>query len=295
MDNKQQIRELDKETWNNLVGVSEQGSIFVTTKWLDLYQEPYVLYGYYKGNELAGGLAGFVEGDKFINMKQLTPFMGIVIGDVSSRKYTSAMSLHSEVASRFTEFLSDKFASIQVANHYTFPDIRQFLWHGYTPQIKYTYVVDITQDSRTWLESDTRYEINKCIKACIDVEVDTMQGFLEKYKAMWERKGMEQPLPDDFYYRLAKNATNYIYQADGAGVVILYDNKRAYYILGASIESGNGASSYCLWQAIKESYSFGIREIDLVGCNDEKIGLFKRGFGGTLKPYYLMEKKNENI
>ena len=68
---------------------------------------------------------------------------------------------------------------------------------------------------------------------------------------------------------------------NSAAVILINDEHRSYYILGAS--TGNSTSSSVLWEAIKDK-----QEVDLVGCNDKKIALFKKGFGGELKPYYRL-------
>jgi hypothetical protein len=72
----------------------------------------------------------------------------------------------------------------------------------------------------------------------------------------------------------------------------MWDTKRAYYIFGASNPEkiGDGASSLTLWTAF-ENLSPRFKEIDMVGANDYKIALFKRGFGGRLVPYFLVAKK----
>ena len=140
--------------WNEFVESSPQGTFFSTTKWLKLLGLPFKIYGYYKGNNLLGGMASFVQ------PAPLTPFQGILVADLPM-KYVSQLSFHNEVANALIEVAPTKFY-----NHYTFPDIRPFKWAGWDIDIRYTFVVDLTDMTKLWesLEKQTRYEITHAHK-----------------------------------------------------------------------------------------------------------------------------------
>ena len=283
------IRECKPEEWDNFVTGSPNGTLFSTSQWIGLFCKPYQIYGAYKNNELVGGIAGFIEEgqDTFKSWGSLTPFMGVLIKDTTGMNYPARCSLENEVATSLIEYLTREYRTIDITNHYTFTDIRPFLWNKFMPSVKYTYVLPLNDMEAVWfnIEKDTRYEINHAEKEGVEVETGTMREFLSVYNTMWKRKGMVSPQPDEFFLEMDRIIKPDILMVDSAvGTVMMHDNKRAYYILGAS--DAPNLSAYCLWEAIKQEYNNGIREIDFVGANNHDIALYKRGFGGQLTPYY---------
>ncbi len=269
------------QEWDALVELSEQGTIFSTSRWLRLLDLPFKIYGYYKNGILLGGMANF---DK---PAPLTPFQGILVASSDSTKYITRMSLHNEVAKALLEYAPSHFF-----NHYTFPDIRPFKWAGWQCDVRYTYVVDLTDMGKLWdgLEKQTRYEINHARKTYQTYMTPDVSVFNSLYSETFKRKGIERPVDSEFIQRLCFTMNAALFCSCtldniGSMAIFIEDNKRAYYILGASDDIGH-TSSLTLWTAFEKSAKAGIKEIDLVGCNNEQIGLFKRGFGGKLIPYY---------
>jgi hypothetical protein len=254
----------DNGKWDDFVSKSPQGTIFCSSKWLEMYNEPYKIYGVYKGNNLVGGSAFFKD------LQPITPFQGMLV-ESSVGKYVSVMSLHHEVATALLDILPDQFY-----NHYTFPDVRPFLWAGWGAKVKYTYVVHPQWEE---LDKDTRNVIKNThveVKRSEDIQFfDSLYGFT------FARKGIERTASTKLIYKLWETFKPDLYIAsdNSAGVLLIKDNKRSYYILGAS--EGTGTSAKVLWEAI-----WRLDEVDLVGANDHKISDFKRQFGGKLCPYY---------
>lgn len=271
-----EVREVTKG-WDEFVESSPQGTIFSTTTWCDLIGQPYHIWGVYKGKELIGGAANFDT------PAPITPFQGILVKQ--ERKYTTTMSLHNEVANALMPYLPDEFY-----NHYEYLDIRPFKWAGnWDVNVRYTYVVYPGIPEKMWdeLEKKTRYAINS---NTVGMKVPRITEFISLYKHTFERKGLQPTASDDIVEKVYSNLDSHLYiSLDGeAGVLMIRDSKRSYYILGAS--KGEGGSSYILWKALLwEGEYWG--EVDMVGCNDQKIGLFKRGFGGELKSYYGVRRK----
>ncbi len=271
--------------WNEFVETSPQGTIFSTTKWLCLLNQPFKIYGYYKNGKLFGGMANFDQ------LAPLTPFQGILVGDVVGAKYITTLSLHNEIANALMPY-----APKQFYNHWSFPDIRPFKWAGWQSDIRYTYVVDLTDMDKLWggLEKQTRYEINHARKTYQTFMTPEVGVFNSLYSETFKRKGIERPIDSEMVQRLyfVLNAAIFCslsLDSVGSMAVIVEDNKRAYYLLGASDDTGH-TSSLTLWTAFEWLARVGVKEIDLVGCNNEQIGLFKRGFGGKLTPYYGVMK-----
>lgn len=265
--------------WDKFVEESPQGTIFSTTRWMQLHDAPFTVHGYFKRDNLLGGIASFNE------PMPATPFQGVLVEATPDAKYTTIMSRHNEVAAALTHFLPNEFW-----NHYTYPDMRPFLWRGWKVGIRYTYVVNLRNMNELWsnLEKNTRYEITsrQGLEMAGNPHLDI---FDDLYSQTFTRKGLSRPLNSEFFRKLASAIDHALYMTtdNEAGVLMIRDNKRSYYIFGAS--SGSGASSYCLWQALL-SESLVRKEVDLVGCNNQKIGLFKRGFAGRLQCYFGVSK-----
>ena len=273
------------EVWDKFIELSEQGTIFCTSNWLSLYKNDYRIYGYYKGDNLLGGICGLVAPPYFDSGRDmpLTPFMGVLVAPRNGAKYTSVISMHNEVTGKLMDEIVKSYWGISVSNHYTYPDVRPFLWRYYNPRVKYTYVLKL--DDKMWdnFEKDTRYEISKDTrKVSVSVDIDHFDSL---YQQTFERKSMERPVSSEMIHDVYTNFKSVLYMTeDGeAGAVFIFDSKRAYYILGASDGTGSyGLIGFAL-ASLKES---GIKEVDFVGCNSENIARFKRGFGGILCPYY---------
>ena len=231
-------------------------SIFSTREWCSLIGE-YKIYGVYKGYEFKGGIIGFPDNDDFKSGGVLlTPYQGIV-GD----------------GFLLRDFLREKYnRTIQIINHWTQNDVRPFLWRHWNPIIKYTYL--ITKDSKP--DKQARYDI----KNTPPLGKITFERFCELYESTFIHKGLKPPVNNTFLEKLFNTFECRLFGNETAATVFITDKDRAYYILGAS----EGNSSRVVWdsfQIILEEFP----EIDLVGCNDEKIANFKKGFGGKLTPY----------
>lgn len=74
------------------------------------------------------------------------------------------------------------------------------------------------------------------------------------------------------------------YETADSTVTMLRDWKRTYYW---KANPGGSWHSECLNSGLRDGERDGL-PFDLVGCNSPKRGLFKRQFGGTLTPYYVV-------
>jgi hypothetical protein len=239
---------MDWDSFNDLYG-----TIFSSTDWLDLTGLPYNLHVYHKGDELVGGMVDF----KQLNVP-LTPYHGIIVKD-SAYEYVVSKG-----------FAVQK--NLKLVNHHSITDIRPLLWQGYKPVVKYTYLVQAV-----WIENcdkDTRYAINHCT---LKTTTGTIDEFDKLYSRTFENKGLDRPVPTEFLHKLNDIFKPDIYTNGSSMAVIIKDKRMAYYILGAS--EHNGTSLKLLWDAF-QNYEI----VDMCGANDEKVALYKRGFGGSLTP-----------
>ncbi len=265
---------------------------------MKLYDMPIKIYGVFKGNNLIGGLCGFKTPFCFLSgyphpVIPLIPYQGILCMNQPEAKSAAIMSLQMELGETLGEFLDKEYQRVGISNHYNFRDMRSFKWNHYEVGVNATYLIPQNEwySSSMDLEKDTRYVIKQSECEGLITRTGTKQEFNNLYTVTFDRKKMERPIDSDFFYRMVQTIPCDIRVAvkDNevvAGTVFIEDTHRAYYILGAS--DGTGASSLLLWESLKNVVPR--KEVDLVGCNNREIGLFKRGFGGQHENYYTAKK-----
>ena len=313
------IRILDKNEymeWDGFVKNSPQGSLFSSIMWLEMYGEPYKIFASFKGKEMVGG-AAIIEDGTGKNTSPLvyfTPYQGILYRDNGSMNISDRISLEKNIAVCLIEELEKIYRNISLYNHWNFKDARAFYWHcygrvgdEYVVTLRYTSVIDISDIEKAFncMDDDTRYEIRKAEKNLIKVvQEDDFVSFDRLHDVTFKRQGIERPeheekLVKKIYEALKKDGRCKIYFAKtkegviSASAMIIWDNKRAYYMFGATDPEtrNNGATSLLLWTIFKELCAQGFKEIDLVGVNSPNRGRFKMGFGGALIPYLLIQRK----
>lgn len=286
-----EVKDVDPKLWDSFVELSEQGTIFCKSAWLSLFNTPFKIYGYFKGYNLLGGICGFerLNGTTFDSGCKvlLTPFQGILTHLMPNAKKQAVETMHHEIADALLDQL--KYEHIGISNHYTYQDIRPFTWRKFEHIIRYTYIIDVGDLDKLWtdLEKQTRYEINRDTSV---IGQPKLEDFDRLYTLTFQRKELERPLSSEFIFNLAQKFPHILLGTEKSMVYFIWDNKRAYYILGASDGTG---SAKVLWEGLKKMNELGYKEVDCVGCNSREVGRFKRGFGGRLTPYYCATRSTK--
>jgi hypothetical protein len=267
-------KEVSRYEWDMFVRTSPQGSIFSTSAWCSLFDIEYHIHGVYKGDELVGGVIGFIVNGGFVSGYVLTQYQGVICKELP--KYTSQMSLYNKVADVLIESLD--YDGITIINHPSYYDVRPFIWAGWKPLIKYTYKIrSIKEDD---LSKDLRNEIKKHNNT---IKLASMKDFDKLYGETFKAKGLKRPVDKDFLMRFNEEIKPVIYSNGDSMAVIMNDWNRTYYILGASEHCNS--SSALLYEVFKLYES-----IDLCGCNVKEIGDFKAQFGGKLVSYMGVQR-----
>lgn len=298
-----------RPVWDGFVSSSPQGTIFSETLWLQALDNPFRLFGCYKGNDLVGGVAVLEDeaGRNTRGLFPLTPFQGVIFRDHSAMKHPTRDSLQMQITTALLDRLEAQYCGLTIANHYTFHDLRPFFFrtfgHGnsYEVTIRYTHVVDLSDIDASWaaMDDNTRWEIRKAQKVGIRLHhSDDFELFDRMQRRTFERQNLQRDIPADMLTRvfaaLRSNGRCRLYLACNpmgvatSGVLTIWDNKRAYYLMGASETEfrNNGSASLTLWNAFQD-LAPRLPEIDLVGCNSPRRGEFKAGFGGKLRHYFI--------
>jgi hypothetical protein len=189
------------------------------------------------------------------------------------------------------------------------PDVSNWLpfhWRGFTQTTLYTYVLENLKDEKQlWsgLRENIRTDIRKARdRFGVNVRPDlTVDDFLELSQKTFRRQGLSLPYSPELVRQLdtacgARACRAILIGEDGegrrhAGAYIVWDENSAYYLMGGGDPDlrNSGAASLCLWEAVQLAADK-TQRFDFEGSMIEGIERHFRAFGGTLTPYFLVEK-----
>lgn len=190
--------------------------------------------------------------------------------------------------------------------HYTQTNWLPFYWRGFRQTTRYTYVLpELADEATLWDELGTniRGDIRKAtnrfgLRVRDDLGLD---AFLALNRKVFERQGRPVPFGEDVVRRLhdacrQRNACRILVAEDAegrrhAGVYLVWDTNSAYYLMGGSDPElrSSGASSLCLWHAIKYAATV-TRRFDFEGSMIEPIERYFRAFGARQVPYFAISR-----
>lgn len=258
-----------------------------------------------KKDSIVGALT-FVKKKKlgFITLSQppLTQHLGPWIKNISN-KFIEKQS--SEI-----EIMTDLISQLP-RNHYFkqgfSTDIKNWLpfyWAGYLQSTNYTYILnDINNHKILWdgLRDNIRSDIKKAsnrfrLRVRDDLSVNNLMLLVNK---TFKRQGLNVPISDEFVTKLDEvcneRVARKIFIAEDehgrhhAGVYLVWDANRAYYLMGGSDSSlrNSGAVSLCLWEAILFASKV-TRSFDFEGSMMKPVEKFFRAFGAEQTPYFIV-------
>lgn len=179
-----------------------------------------------------------------------------------------------------------------------------FYWRGFVQTTRYSYVLsDLSCLDSLWncLQENIRREIRKAAKVVIvDMDAD-IQTFIECHKKVFERQGIPLPYSLETVRRLdaaaAQRGQRRIFlarDAEGrvhAGVYLVWDEFRAYYLMGAGDPElrNSGATSLTMWEAIRFASTV-TKSFDFEGSMLEPVERFFRAFGATQSAYFHLTR-----
>jgi hypothetical protein len=239
-----------------------------------------------------------------LTMPVLTQHLGPwfrVESDNSSKRLASEKDLMAALISQLPDY--DYFS----ANwQYSRTNWLPFYWAGFKQTTRYTYVLDnlLDQDA-LWgqLQQNIRGDIRKAEgRFSLKVRDDlSLEDFLTLNNLVFKRQGMQMPYSAELVERIDKacaahNSRKILIAEDSqgrhhAGVYIVWDEHSAYYLMGGGDPElrSSGATSLCMWEAIK--FSAGVaRRFDFEGSMLEPVERFIRGFGAVQAPYFSITK-----
>jgi hypothetical protein len=293
--------------WDEFVKSSQTGTIFHTLKWIKMIErnQPLVLkqLGIFFGSELVGILPLFLKRFLFLKVAaspfviEDTPYMGPVIDARHFPNFLLALN-------DYLNLTKIDFVRITSDQTYDNPNRPNERYHFIT---KHTHILDLaTTEDTLWknLEGRCRTAIRKARKSGVTVSLATESSFVKNYYSIiaevYSAQKMPCPNREAFYHDMwdsfvpnnalflsAEYRNNLI-----AGVIVILDEKRAYYLNGASKNTFRSLypSNLLLWEGINIAKKRGVERFDFVGSDIERLAKFKKSFGGELTKHTLIEK-----
>ena len=309
------------ENWDKFVDDSINGTIFSKSYYLKASSVKYKLFYCYKKAELRAAIAVIESEDgKDLILNDFIIYNGIMYNKPSNKQnHSQQYSEQFKIQAFIAEELANLYSNIELSLHPSIVDIRAFLWVNYgenkpqyKPDIRYTSYIDISdfknskklEDISIYNKASTsrrqqiRYAIKKGYKTKIE-DKDSIKKFIELYKMTMSRQEiivncdklvrMENLLKELIKYNMAKLYASYDENGEiGSMAIFCWDNKRAYYLFGASnpVKRNGHSGTSVIWDALYDLNAMGINEVDLEGINSPHRGWFKLSFGGDIVPYY---------
>ncbi len=300
----------DASRWDAFVSESPQGSVFSSSAWLDAAATAQggapVRLGVLADGFLIGG-AGFVEVRKGPLRKATTPVLtpsgGFLYAPFTGTKPTEGESRNAAAAGAMIEYLTPRYGYIFLSHDPRAADVREFLWRGFSSTVRYTYVLDIREPDRVWDRMERRVRtVVRNAESSLSLDGPISVGeFGKLYERTYRDRDNTPPLPRSQVEAFTQGILvaglgemRTVRDASGepvAAMVFAFDRRSAYALVSGTIPSRNpsGASSLLFWDAVRR-YGGGRERLDLVGANLRNIAFFKKGFGGTLTPYFVTER-----
>ena len=200
-------------------------------------------------------------------------------------------------------FVLQKVAHISIHLPYTIFDTQPFTWKGFTSNNKYSYLIDLSKSQEElWnnLSSEKRKSINKAVKD--EILTQETRDFKLVYSLIiksLDRNGLAKntDVIKNILFSFANTTNAFAFvayqndQAIGATFCII-SNKTAVYLFGGfdSENKHHGAGVSCMWQSILKAKELNLLHFDFEGSMNPNIERYFREFGGTLNPYYCLQK-----
>ena len=243
-----------------------------------------------------------------LGMPPLTQTLGPWIKYPTSQKLGKKYSLEKDV-------LSDLIGRLPVSSGFSenfnsdFTNWLPFYWNGFNQTTNYTYVLDdISDTDEVWAGflENIRTDIRKAEKIVKCIEDPNFDTFWQCHVKVFSRQDIHVPYDESLARRLDDAARQRerrkIFLAVDelgrvhAGVYIVWDSERAYYLMGAGDPElrSSGATSFLIWKAIQFASSV-TKSFDFEGSMIEPIERFFRGFGARQVPYFRVSRYGKAI
>jgi hypothetical protein len=288
---------------------SECGSIFNDLNWLKIFDKKVKIFTLNNSiGEITGGFYVYTDriiGIKFVKCPPFTPTNGLFFKSNTTNQAKIAGDLKNLMNMIADFYNRNGFGIIRVSFPSNFVDFQSFIWKKYKVVPNYTYIHDLNKPVAELLSAfspEKRNEIKRVEKDNILVTQEWDYSIInELIKNTFKRNNInynrqvlgriltEFSNPDNSFAFVAKNEHGIL-----AYSYCIHDKHTAFYLFGGNCYENKhiGAGSATLWECIKKSKMLGLQKFDFEGSMNKQIEQYFRGFGGTLTPYYTINKAN---
>ena len=236
----------------------------------------------------------------YLGQPSLTQHLGPWIRP-STGKYAKQLGREKEVMQNLIDQLPT-YHSFQQNWSYECQNWLPFFWRGFQQTTRYTYVLENLADLEivfSEFQDKVRTDIRKAQgrnNLVVDSEAP-LDDFIELNRKVFQRQSLDMVDDESFIQQLVEAAGQHQsvkwfvayddQQRAHAGVLIVWDEHSAYYLMGGGDPElrNSGATSLCMWEAIKFASTV-TKKFDFEGSMIEPVERFFRGFGAVQKPYF---------
>lgn len=292
---------------DELVRASREGTVFHSSWWLRAHAgaglsnvaDGVRYVGLCENGRFVAGMPltyRRVLGRRLILPPYVTPYLGPFHEPNGTCRRPTEYSRHKEFNSLFAKAVRDTGTLLSYPFNHGVTDLQPYIWAGFNPTVRYTYVLDISDLDRAVQGFDKKLRNVLCKFerdgfTVVPTGLDTVKQLMRE---TFELKGKRR-----FDVELAVRAIGQAalrHQAasfatlDGAGAVVsagamVWDNKRAYMLASGTRRGDRSAKSglrmHCLRYAAE---TLALREFDFEGSMIPSIEYFFRAWGAELRP-----------
>lgn len=302
--------------WDNFIGNSPQGTVFHLVDYLQMYAEAFeskfIVFGCFYDENLVGGCSLFTRRGKELKIHAtsngpFTPYGGFVLDKLNKENNVrkNEFELKRILDSLCDIIEKEGYSRISIANSPDFLDIRPFLWRGWEGHVAYTYYINLDDFFYENLSKDVKRNIKKAITSGFCTrsirDPDLHYRLIEK---VYQRQSQSMPFNAAFFNKMInfiekRNCGNMWVAEDKSGEVVashirIWDNKRAYAWSAAANPAfrDSGANQLLFFNVLTELKNSGIRQINIMHANMQRLSSYATGYNPVLVPYYVIKKYN---
>ena len=284
--------------------------IFSQSWWLDVVcgSNNWDVWLYVSGGNILAAMPYYytIKGKyKYITKAPLTQNNGIIFNSKHEVKLASREEFEQKVIDSACEWIKN--ANLDVYEqqyHYTFTNWQPFFWHNYECQVRYTFVIENTDNMLEVMNGYTakiRSTIKKGQKNTEIVYNIEPHHFYFEHEKVFTKQGLKCPFSYELWDKLyeeclIRNCGMTLAAMDENKNVhslayLVWDTRSVYLLLGGSIPDFSSSDSYSY--VIHTSIEFASRlhlKFDFEGSMIARVAKSIRQFGGEAKPYFRIRK-----
>lgn len=289
--------------WDAFVASLETGMPFHSSRWLSAVAADFTVFACFSGTRIVAGMPVVRQkrdGLRTVKQPPLTPYLGI-LSNPPSDKTVARRSFEKEIATALAAAVLRDHDSVTVNFTPDWIDLHGFMWAGFSTAVRYTYLLPLASIESAWngMDARRRNDIRRAEKDGVVVRrSDDHEALLRLVGATFSRQGLAPS-----FFKVARQIHSVVEQdgrsalfaafqgddaAPVAAVYLVWDRRRAYYLLGGYDESRahGGAHALAMWKAIEFAAQLGLQQFDFEGSQIPQVEKYFRKFGGELTPYY---------